>query len=141
GRSGVWRRCLSAADRHTECAGYLGNDTADAELIAHGSWLAAAPVNLDHLFAEHRTPLLIGQGGHDLFARRVDDFPRRWPGQLAVEAEGDPAGLFADRDAFLLFRRLDGVIEDMKFLVKRIDDPDLFFVRSQSDAMARAAVA
>src|SRR5262249_28428075 len=70
----------------------------------------------------------------------VDHFARRRIGVTAIETEGHPAGLLAQRDASdLLGRRLRG-IEDVDVAVCRVADPDLFLVGREANTVAGAAV-
>src|SRR5262249_55577112 len=111
-----------------------------SELISGGDRLAAVEMNFDHLFAVHRRPMLIGQGGQGSFARNVDYLAGAGIRKSAVETEGDPAGLFAELETRLEPRRHGGVVEDVNHLVKRVDDPDFGLIRRQADAVAGAAV-
>src|SRR5262249_21036789 len=48
--------------------------------------------------------------------------------------------LIAQHDARELFRRFTPIIVNVHSIVERISDPDLFLVRSQSDAMTRTTM-
>src|SRR3954447_12278709 len=78
---------------------------------------------------------------NDLLGRRIDDVARRWVSIFAVNAERYPARLLADLDRGDLLRRRHFVVEDMQPLIGGVANPDFLFVRRQTDAMARAAVA
>ena len=98
-------------------------------------------VNLQQLLALHRPALFVGQRGDDLTGLHVDNLTRRGVGQRAVDAERHPARLVAELDAGDLLRRQCGQVEEVQMLVRGVADPDFLLIGSQSDAVARAAVA
>lgn len=73
----------------------MSGPAAEAKLVARGDRLAVAEMNLHHLLAVDPVPLFVGQSRDDLLGRGINDFAGGGVGVLAVEAEGDPAGLFA----------------------------------------------
>ena len=60
---------------------------------------------------------------------------------MPIQAEGHPARLVAQCNAFRLFGRHYSGIEDMDPAVGSINDPELLFVGGQANAMTRATVA
>ena len=58
-----------------------------------------------------------------------------------VDAEADPAGEVTKVDGGDLLRGHDGGVEDVQCVVGAIRQPEFFFIGSQGDAVAGAAVA
>src|SRR5262249_26011931 len=77
----------------------------------------------------------------DLLRLDIDHLAGGRIGQSPVEAKRDPARLFAQFDAHHLFGRHHCRIEDVHPLVVGIAEPNLFLIRGQSYAVARASVA
>src|SRR5688572_15179878 len=69
------------------------------ELIAVANRLAPLKIDLQQFLAMHCRPRFIGQTGDNGARRHVDHVARRGISQLAIEAEGNPTGLFAYGDA------------------------------------------
>src|SRR5262245_50025520 len=113
---------------------------AEAELVAGGDGHAVLEVDLDHLLAVNFSALLVGQRGDDLLGRGVDHLAGGRVGVLAVEAEGHPAGLFAEFHARDVLWRHCGRVEHVDALVERIHHPQFLLVGREADAVARAAV-
>src|SRR5262249_49638505 len=113
---------------------------AEAELVAGAGRHALLKDDLDHLLAVDLAALLVFQRGEDLFRLGVDDLAGGRVGVAAVEAEGDPARLFAQADAGRLLRRHDRGVEDVHLAVGGVAHPDLLLVRREADAVAGAAV-
>ena len=107
--------------------------SAEPKLIARPDRFAIGELNLDDLFAMHRSARFVGERGDDAFALDVKYFARRRPRVLAIQTEGNPAGLLAQLQAFDLFWRRDGIIEDVHHLVMAIAEPDLFLIRREAD--------
>src|SRR6185436_16833521 len=110
------------------------------KLIARAHRLPASEINLHDLLTMDLAPRLVRQRSDYLLARHVDDFASRRPRVFAVEAECDPAGLFAELDALDLSRRRHSVVEDVDHFVVPVAQPDLFLSRRQPDTVSRAAV-
>src|SRR5438045_592105 len=98
-------------------------DATEAELVAVANGTVAVEVDLEHLLAHHGAAVLVGEGGEDLVRGDVDHLAGGGVGKAAVEAERDPAGLVAERDAEALDGRHDGGVENVDTLIGRIGDP------------------
>src|SRR5512132_2027886 len=88
-----------------------------SKLIARAHRLATSEINLHDLLAVYRSASLVRQRGDDPLARPIDDFASRWARMFAVEAERDPAWLFAELDTLDLSRRRHCVVEDVDHFV------------------------
>ena len=75
------------------------------------------------------------------FVTGVYHIASRWVSESAIDAERDPARLFAQLDAGGLLGRDRSDIEYVDPAVGGIADPDLPLVGTQADAMAGAAMA
>ena len=111
-----------------------------AELIAGDRRLAAREIDLEHLLALGVRAVLVLQRRDDLLGARVDHVAGRGVGELAVDAERDPARLVAHLDARLHHRRHHRRVEDAQEVVRVVGDPDLGLVLRHRDAVARDAV-
>ena len=83
----------------------------------------------------------VGQTGNDLPRRDVNHIACGRICIAPVDAEGDPAGLFANRDARDLFWRHHRRVEHVHAAVGGVAYPDLLFIRCDPDAVTRTAVA
>src|SRR5437870_7039595 len=120
---------------------FLGANSSQTELITGADGNAVLEIDFEHLLAVDLAALFVAQSGHDGFGFRVDDFSRGGQSKSAVEAESDPAGLLAELDAGGLARGHNGGIENVHAAVGGVTHPDFFFIWSQSNAVARAAMA
>src|SRR5512138_1670274 len=71
--------------------------TAKPKLVAGADGLAVFEINLQQLLAMNRAALLVFQRRDYLAGLHIKDFASRRICELAVHAEGDPAGLIAHR--------------------------------------------
>ena len=116
--------------------------SAEAELVSgFGDLAFFVEMNFDHFFGLKGGSFFVCEAGDDFAGFDVDDVAGAWVGKFAVEGKGDPAGLVAKFDALELFRRFDGVVENLHAGIVGVGDPDFFFVGSEANAMAGAAVA
>src|SRR4029453_5876011 len=114
---------------------------AKAKLIAGTDRAAARKVDLQQLFGFDLPALFILARGYEFAAGDLDDLAARRIDQPPVDAAGEPAGLGAKPNAFLVSRRKGRRIEDVWVIVGPVGNPDFFLVMGERDAVADRAVA
>src|SRR5437867_11006342 len=123
---------------------------AEAELISRANRLVVLEINFQHLLALNIDSSFVLQAGDDLACRHFDHIAGGRVCILSVNAERDPAGLIAQRDAGDLFRGLhrrvrsrrreEADIEDVQPAVVRVGQPQFLLVWRQSNAVTRTPV-
>src|SRR5215471_13250940 len=83
---------------------------------------------------------LVLKRGHNSFSSSINHVSGGRISRSPINAECNPARLISEPDACTLFRRHRGRIENVKAGVRSISEPQLLFVRRQSNAVARATV-